>query len=221
MISIDSIVLAGGKSRRFGKPKFMVKLIDKPLILHVIEKLYAISSRIIVSVKSDNQKNAIENILADSQFIDRITFTTDDARFLGILSGVKAALLRCDKNLVFITGCDLPFISPKIVLWLANNINHYDAIVPLWKNGFIEPLYSIYRVTPTLHAIEKTIENNDLSLRGVLSQISVKYVSAEYLEKLANMPIFFNINSKKDLIEAKKIFYQMSKHCQSYHEVAV
>lgn len=204
MDSLDSIVLAGGKSRRFGELKFMVNLIDKPLILHVIEKLYPISSKIIISIRSNYQKDIISKIIASSKFVDRISFVIDDIKIPGILSGVKSALTHCSKDLVFITGCDLPFISSKAILWLADNINHYDAIVPLWKNGFIEPLYSIYRVTPTLYAIEKTMMNNDLSFRGVLNQLSVKYVSAEYLEKLANTPIFFNVNSRKDLIEAEK-----------------
>lgn len=203
---LNSIVLAGGKSRRLGKPKFMVDLNGKPLILHVIEKLNPIASKIIVSIKSNYQKNAIKRVLTNNNFIsNKIIFAMDDPKIPGILSGVKSALLQCNEDLAFITGCDLPFISPKTVLWLANNINHYDAIVPLWKNDFIEPLYSIYRVTPTLHAIEKTLKNNNLSLRGVLNQISVKYVSAEYLEELANTPIFFNVNSKKDLIEAEKL----------------
>lgn len=202
---LTSIILAGGKSKRFGQPKFNVKLKSKPLILYVMKKIYSISSEIIISVKFEWQKGLIERILMRNGLQEKIVFTIDDPEIPGILSGVKSALMKCKGSLAFITGCDLPFISPKTVKWLVNNIDNYDAIVPLWKNGFIEPLYSVYRVEPALKAIEKTIVNNDFSMRGLLKQIHVKYVSAEYLEELASNPIFFNINTKKDLVKAVKL----------------
>jgi len=201
-LKFSAIILAGGRAKRLGTFKPMVMLNNKPLISYVINCLLKIADQLIIVIKNDIQMKYLKNILFDIKNIEYVFDEDED----GILFAIKSGLKHCRNNVVFITGCDIPLINDKVVLHMVNEIfnSDCDAVVPRWKNGFIEPLYSVYKVNATFKALNRALNSNYRSVRNLLKFLKVKYLSAEMLEEMAGCPTFLNVNTFGDLKLAEK-----------------
>ncbi len=51
-----AIILAGGVSKRFGQDKGLLKLVNKPLFLHVLENVSPVVDEVLVVIGSKSQK---------------------------------------------------------------------------------------------------------------------------------------------------------------------
>ena len=93
--NILGVVLAGGKSQRFGSDKSSIKLGDKSLIEHAISKIENNFQEILII--SNNEKNLInkKNIFLTKDLIDG---------FLGPLVGVLSAMDWVEKKKKIING---------------------------------------------------------------------------------------------------------------------
>jgi len=93
--NILGVILAGGKSQRFGSDKASIKLGNKPLIEHTISKIENNFQEILII--SNNEKNVIKkkNIFLTKDIIDG---------FLGPLVGVLSAMDWVKKNKKNTTG---------------------------------------------------------------------------------------------------------------------
>ena len=63
ILEFSAVVLAGGESKRLGKPKCLVPLAGKPMILHVIEKIPKYVNEIIIVVSEKEQKASMLSII--------------------------------------------------------------------------------------------------------------------------------------------------------------
>ncbi len=52
---MSAVVIAGGVSKRLGEDKGLVRLIDKPLVLHVLDKLEGVVDEVLVVISSEMQ----------------------------------------------------------------------------------------------------------------------------------------------------------------------
>jgi molybdopterin-guanine dinucleotide biosynthesis protein A len=99
----------------------------------------------------------------------------------------------------------MPFLEVKLLKYMAENINSNDIVIPRYGDGYIEPLCAIYSKR-CLEAIERNLEENIFSVRAIFPHLKVKFVENEEIKKYdPEFYSFFNINYKKDMIEAEKI----------------
>ena len=178
--SLTGIILAGGKSSRLGYPKYKAELNSKTLLDIAISKLEFICQEIIVVSKEPlktSKKNVVEK---DSRFHPLV----------GITEGLRAS----QNNANIILACDMPFVSSKLIGQLINT----QADICLYRfKGRLEPLFGFYRKT----CLEKINTQFDINSR-LLDMLSKS--NLEYIDIGDDCPDFFNINTKKDLIEAQK-----------------
>jgi len=119
----------------------------------------------------------------------------------GIYSGLKAS--PSQYNLV--VGCDMPFLEVKLLKYMIENINFNDIVVPRYGDGYIEPLCAIYNKR-CLDTIERNLAKRNFSVRAIFPPLKVKFIENEEIRRYdPKFYSFFNINYKKDLIEAEKI----------------
>ena len=210
-IKFSSVILAGGESKRLGRYKPTVKLLDKPLLLYVIDALLPISREVIIVLKNSMQRVFLADFI-EKLNSPKIRFTYDVSGINGILAGVKAGLQASKESAVFLTGCDLPLMNSKVVELIMSNLIklNVNAVVPMWNNGFIEPLYAGYMVSPTLRAVDEAINFGEKSFRDLLKRLNVNYLSAEQLVDVAGCQTFLNINSQEDLHLAERLLLTSS-----------
>ena len=192
--NILGVILAGGKSKRFGQDKSEVKLGDKTLIEHTLHKIKSKFSKII--------------IVSNSKILKDYTIIKDciDGQ-LGPLVAVLSAMKWIKKNnfsynWIATFPCDTPFFNISIIdefikvsklnnslLYFIKSREKRHNIFGLWSLQLIEILE------------KDIIENNHRKVEKWANKVGVKTINVSY----DNLDPFFNINTKEDLIEAEKI----------------
>lgn len=136
------IVLSGGMSRRMGQDKGSMIIQEKPMILHILERLnYKINDATIVL--NDAQRIADYQSLLnqycdgdiESNFDYSLDFVEDEVKGKGPISGIMTGLKNIKTDYALVLPCDSPFISEENIdamfkLLDENMESDIDAIIP-------------------------------------------------------------------------------------------
>ena len=192
--NILGVVLAGGKSKRFGEDKSKIKLEGKTLIEHTLDKIKIKFNRIIIisNSKISNDYLVIKDCIDGHQ---------------GPLVGVLTAMKWIKENnhlynWIATFPCDTPFFNVSLIdkffdvsqskdnlLYFAKSQKKRHNIFGLWSLELIETLE------------KDIIENKYRKVEEWANKIGAKTIDVANKET----DKFFNINTKEDLVEAKKI----------------
>ena len=112
--NILGVILAGGKSRRFGEDKSKIKLGNKTLLEHVIDKVEKEFSELLIISNNQNYRFTSKRIFLVQDFIKGQL-----GPLIGALSAMKWVELN-NKNYKWIATfpCDTPFFDIKIIEYL-------------------------------------------------------------------------------------------------------
>ena len=189
------IILCGGRSKRMGKDKGSLIFKGKPMVSYLVDAIKEIADEIILVLRDGEQVEEYKLILKDYEFIKIVTDKNKDQ---GPLVGILTGLLDITSEYAQILPCDSPFISKNFVLKMFKymEMNDFDAVVPLWDDGHIEPLHSIYK-KKAMPIIENLIIDGKRDVNSLITRLNVKFVNVEELDK--SKMSFLNINTIKDL----------------------
>ncbi|NHV59790.1 MAG: molybdenum cofactor guanylyltransferase [Candidatus Verstraetearchaeota archaeon] len=196
---IATVILAGGRSSRIGSYKPLLKLAGRPLISYAVEVARFTTDSPYILVSSPDQAKTLMNL----DCTGKTTFLVDPEGSDGPFS-VLASLSRIPEDLIFLMGCDTPFLEPRLPVILHHHLGDSSAVVPMWSNGYLEPLAALYRrkVLSEVRSVR--------SFRETLAKIGAKTVS---IESLGVRPeSFFNINTLSDLEEAELMIKILGEH---------
>jgi molybdopterin-guanine dinucleotide biosynthesis protein A len=100
---------------------------------------------------------------------------------------------------------NLPFIKPNVLHALFEYAKGYDAALPKWSNGRVEPLLAVYR-RKSFIAVASKHQTEDNLLPVVDNLYSIRYVSVEDEIKPLDPDLesFFTIDSAEDLAKARE-----------------
>ena len=191
------IVLAGGRSSRFGRDKALVDFGGKPLIAHIVEKLRGVGDECIVSIGRNGAVEDYRRVLPNDILVVR-----DTVDFQGPLAGLDTALKECKSALCFLGACDMPSIEPRIVQYLFVESSGCSGAVPRWRDGRLEPLHAVYDCNTAREAVRRVIDQGVLSMIGLVDCMPrIRFVSVE--EEIApwnpTLSTFRNLNTPRDL----------------------
>jgi len=194
--NILGVVLAGGKSQRFGKDKSQVKLQDKLLINYILNEIInEFKEILIVANKNINFMQS-----------KKISITKDFEKGLGPLGGVLSAMKwikekKKEYKWISTFPTDTPFFTKKELTFFYENIdinesklffikdkNKRHNIFGLWSLDLIEHL-------------EKDLIKGERKVEFWADSIGVKIVNIDYKKP----DPFFNINTEEDLKKAIEI----------------
>jgi len=194
---MNAIILAGGKSSRFGSDKAMYKLEQKPMLENIVEKLEVFFDNIYII---GNEKQKLKEVNR------QIKFLSDIIPDKGPLGGLYTGLSESDSQFNYLQACDMPFICEEYLNFMKSYIkedSNYDAYIPV-KDGYLEPFVGIYNKS-IKNDILKLIKKEQLNFDYLFNEINIKKIPEEEIEKVADpKKIFFNINRKEDLIKYNK-----------------
>lgn len=146
---ILGVILAGGKSSRFGKDKSLLVVEGKTILERVKSVLSSIFSEVIVVMK---------DIIPNK----------------GPLGGIYTALLNSNLPYIFVSACDMPFLKDSVIKEIVDKVDNFDIVVPKTKNG-LHPLCAVYskKCTPI---IKEAIDKGELKVQGIFSKLNTKVV---------------------------------------------
>ena len=195
--NILAVVLAGGKSKRFGEDKNQIKLGEKTLLEHVLSKINNKFKEILI-VSSHNLE------IKKSENINVIPDCYDD---LGPLAGVLSSMKWVKENQkrykwVATFPSDTPFFETSIIEEYKKRININDSSLYFIKsNNKRHNIFGLWSID-LLDVLEDDLKNNNFrKVEGWANKIGVKTIDIEVNE----FDPFFNINTKEDFEKAKKI----------------
>jgi molybdopterin-guanine dinucleotide biosynthesis protein A len=200
--NILGVVLAGGKSKRFGENKNQAKLGAHTLLEHVLFKITNEFKEILVV---SNQDLKIEKL-------NKIYLIPDCIKDLGPLAGVLSAMKwikEKKKKYKWIATfpSDTPFFDKLIINEYRKKIALNESLLYFVKsNEKRHNIFGLWSIT-LMKALENDLIKNDLrKVEEWANKIGVKIINIKNDE----FDLFLNINTKEDLEEAKKILKKIN-----------
>jgi len=194
--NILGVVLAGGKSQRFGQDKSQVKLQDKLLIDYVLSEI----------IDEFNETLIVANEKINFMSSNNISITKDFKSGLGPLGGVLTAMKWIKENnkkykWISTFPSDTPFFKKKELKFFYENININSSKLFFIKSD--ETRHNIFGLwsLDLMDKLEKDILRGERKVEVWANSIGVSTVNIKYKK----VDPFFNINTKKDLEKAFKI----------------
>lgn len=185
-----ALILAGGDSRRMGQDKASLLLDGKSLLDRVTATMQQVFPRVVVSVRQLRAGVDLPQVC-------------DEYEASGPLAGLIAGLAQADTPWVFAVACDMPFVSAKVVGYLAGERGRFQAVVPV-VGGYEQPLAAFYAKS-ALETMRASLAGGDRSLRGALEKMEVKYVSeAELRAADPQLRSFFDLDTPQDFQAAQE-----------------
>ena len=192
--NILGIILAGGKSSRFGEDKSIAKLGDKTLLDHTINKIEKEFTEILVisNNKEFNFKNNKIHVVEDC-------IEGQLGPLVGILTAMKW-VKKNNKNYKWIASfpCDTPFFDMKFISELKTKIKETSKkLIFLNSDKKRHNIFGLWSVD-LIKTLEEDIKNGLRKVELWADKIGCENINISE-EKFDR---FLNINTKKDLEKA-------------------
>jgi len=186
--------------------KALVDFGGRPLLCRTLEKLELVVDEVIVVARSRGHAQRLKELASGA------AYTWDSVIGFGPVAGLEAGMRQARGEMAFATGCDLPFLNPRVVeelFLLAEGHEGCDAIVPERPNGYVEPLHSVYNCEKMMTACQTAMEKNERRIRAPLQQLCIRPVPVERFATVdADLLTFFNLNTPEDLEKARRLWQE-------------
>ena len=185
---IAGLVLAGGRSSRFGSEKAAAVLDGRPLVAHVADALAAGCEALAVNAPPDREAAAWARAGGVALLSDPPG--APDGPLSGMLQGVRWAAARgCDA--LATAPCDVPRLPFDLVARLAAALGEAPAAVARTSDG-VQPLCALWRVS-LAGPMAQALTQGHPSVRRWLAEIGAVEVA------FADADAFANVNTPADL----------------------
>ena len=181
------IVLCGGKSSRMGRAKACLPWRGQPMVAHIVSILRPIVDDVVV-VASD----ALELPALDARVV------RDREPELGPLAGIREGLEEIDSDYAFVTGTDVPFLSPDFVKALLS----YGCAAAPEIDGHVQTLAAVYPRSSSERIAAMLAAGHARPLR-LLEELDYRRVSASELPDLQSVRGF---NTPEEYLAAVREF---------------
>ncbi|MBI4525834.1 MAG: molybdenum cofactor guanylyltransferase [Deltaproteobacteria bacterium] len=182
---LNGIILAGGKSSRFGRDKSRMELAGKRVLERLVGILRRFPFKRLAIVTAPGR---------GGNWPEGPGIILDDQEGLGPVGGITTSLRHLSGG-ILVTACDMPLISASLVEWLLENHDpDLDAVIPRHAGG-IEPLLAIYELS-ALPILEEAIRSGRYGLHVALEKARVRLVDVP--TRFSVEREFANINTPED-----------------------
>ena len=195
--NILAVVLAGGKSKRFGRDKSQVKLGNKILIDYILTEIVDFYKDILIVTNEP------------IKFLDsnKISIANDIKKGLGPLGGIFSAMKwvkdnKKDYKWISTFPIDTPFFKKKHLIKFYKEINLDKSNLFFMKSkNKRHNIFGLWSLE-LYEKLESALNRGDRKVEIWANEIGVKTIDFEHEN---NKDPFFNINTEEELEIAKKL----------------
>jgi molybdopterin-guanine dinucleotide biosynthesis protein A len=180
-------VMAGGRSTRMGRPKATLELRGRPLISYPLEAFAAAGVDTVVVAKSQTALPELS-----------VPVWVEPDEPAHPLLGIVTALERADGRPVVVCGCDMPFVEPSFIAYLATRCD--PLVVPSF-GGRLHPLLARYE--PILLEPLTSALGSRKALQAIVAGLGPDLIDDRELGDPERL--LFNVNTPADLDEAERL----------------
>jgi len=162
-VDTTAIVLAGGRSRRFGSDKLAADVDGRPMLAHVVDAAAAVAAVVLVAGSSA---------------------LPDPEPYGGPLFGLLAALERVRTPNVLLLAGDMPWVRPPVLERLLEALDVLDApgfapatAILLETDDPWHPFPSAFRTAAAASAAGAAVTAGRRALRACFERLDVAYLA--------------------------------------------
>jgi molybdopterin-guanine dinucleotide biosynthesis protein A len=190
---VTGVILAGGKSSRYGTNKALVRIRGEriiDLVLHVIKQIF---SDILL----------ITNTPRDYAYLE-LKMVEDIVRGIGPLGGIYTGLKHIGGQNGFFVACDMPFLNASLIRHMTTICGGFDVTIPKISGEF-HTLHAIYHRNCLPH-IENLIELGDYKITNFFGTVKVRCLAEKDLQHFdPDFLSFLNVNTHEDFEKLTKL----------------
>jgi molybdopterin-guanine dinucleotide biosynthesis protein A len=184
---VTGIILAGGRSSRFGSPKAFAEYDGHFFYEHAVSALLPhVQEVIIVSSAEDAPRfTAKERV--------KVISDTEQYKGKGPLAGIYSAMNHAESNWYFVLPCDMPLIGREAAEKIASFRDEaFDAVIPE-AGGRIQPLAGLYHQR-IMKQLKSQLDSGSYRMILLLNTIHTLYIDEE--KHGIHLDDFQNINDQ-------------------------
>ncbi len=193
--SVVGLVLAGGRSVRFGGEKAVARLEGRPLLAWAAQRLRSVCENVAVNVRPGTEAETVAKALALPLLYDEI----GDAA--GPLAGVKVGLSWAEEqgaHMLAVSPCDAPLLPDDLYTRLLERANGGAAMAETSEGR--QPLCALWPVSAVTAVREALADGAHPPTWQLLERLGARKVFFDRAEAFAN------VNTREDLaaVEAQR-----------------
>ncbi len=191
-----AIILAGGDSKRLGRPKALLEFNGRSLIALMIDRLSVLFNELTVVTDRPELYSGLPVML-----------TGDILKQKGKspLRGIHAGLSNNEHPYQFVVACDMPFLNLELIKYMARFAPAYDAVVPHVGGEYYQPLHAFYKRS-CIDVIEQQVSQGRFKVNEFYRNLKVRFITtAEIARYDPGHNSFININTWEDYEQALEL----------------
>ena len=162
---VSVVILAGGRSSRFGRDKLAEPIDGRPLLSHAIDAVRTLASEILVVAAPD----ATPAVPDDARIVH------DPVAFEGPLVGARTGVEAASGPVVLVVGGDSPDMVSAVLEAMVGALGAADAVV-LDHDGRARPLPIAVRRDPALAALDRLVAQGERRLRALTEVLRTRII---------------------------------------------
>ena len=170
----SGLVLAGGRSSRFGRNKLAVPLDGKPLLAHAVAAVGSVAREVIVLLPPVGDPPPLPRTVGPAKIPVRIA--RDPEPYGGPLVALLAGLERTREPFALVVAGDMPGLSGAVLAALLRALGaseDVDAAVLAFR-GRRQPLPAALRVGAATTAAQRLLGEGERSLHALLRALRTR-----------------------------------------------
>ncbi|HYH93314.1 MAG TPA: NTP transferase domain-containing protein [Candidatus Saccharimonadales bacterium] len=157
---VEAIVLAGGRSARFGRDKLAEPIDGQPLLRHAISAVGVVADRVVVVAAPGTVTLAIDDL-------DRVSIVHDPRPHEGPLAGLATGLAVVRVDRVIVVAGDMPSLVPAVLRRLLAALDPEVEAAVLGSERGAVPLPMALRATTGRAAAGALLAGGERRLRAL------------------------------------------------------
>ncbi|GLX69216.1 putative molybdenum cofactor guanylyltransferase [Paenibacillus glycanilyticus] len=181
-----------------GLMKALLPIGEQSMIEHVSRQMSRLCSSVTVVVASEEQGKLLSGL--------NYPYLIDETPGRGPLAALHTALAYNCYSAVWVSACDMPFVSDKAAALLLREMEESGsmAAVPCLE-GQLHPLQAIYRAE-CVEQVERCLQEGDYRMKGLLNKLNVVRVTEDKFHAAGiNLSFIENINTPEQYEAALQV----------------
>jgi len=190
--SVDTaLILAGGSSRRFGRPKALEVVAGTTIVERVVEAVAPFAGEVVVSIAEAPMAETLRRLIPTAAFV------IDRRRGKGPIEGIMRGIEVARGERLLLAPCDAPLLRPGLYRLLLASLGDHDAAVP--KLDVLDPVRAVYQVA----ALRRILSRPKVDLpspSSLVDRLDAVFVLEDQLRTVdPRLDSFLDVNDASDL----------------------
>lgn len=185
------VLLAGGKSTRFGEDKAIYTLDGKPMYEHVIEKMKNVQAIDEIVINTNDKLKG--------RFNAKYKVIIDDPNYkdMGPLSGIYRAAVDYPDQALLVMSVDTPYVEKEWLNQLTDSAKHSGLTTITSDDEHLHPLIGVYQSENLSEKLKAQLDSKRLSMKAFFENIDINVLDVDDYDFDKEMLV--NINRKSDI----------------------